>query len=71
MTVIAVLLLLLVVALLATLAKRLVCGAPAVAGAERPEQVAAQRVACKAAAIRVLEQLDVSGSQGRAPPSSS
>lgn len=64
-------LVMLVAYLLRRIVKRLVCGAPAVVNSEQKIEDAARRVASKAAAIRVLEQLDVSGSQQEAPPSNS
>ncbi len=58
-------------ALLGLLLKWVVCGRAAVAPAELKGDEAAMRVASKAAAIRVLEQLDVSRSGQGAPPSCS
>jgi hypothetical protein len=68
---IAIALLALVAYLMGQLVKLLVRGGSAVAGAEQKGEEAARRVAGKAAAIRVLEQLDVSGSRQGSPPSSS
>lgn len=64
-------LLVLLAYLLRRVVKQLVLGAPAVAPPEQRIKDAMHHVAGKAAAIRVLEQLDVSGSRQESPPSSS